>query len=402
VRTIGYDVVTNRPKSAAYRAPGAPIGCYAVECVMDEIAERLKIDPVELRLRNIAEEGTKAVFGATFGKIGFREVLEAIRAHPHYKAPLGLHQGRGLSCGFWFNGGGESSAALNINEDGTAALITGSPDLSGTRISLAMMAAEELGIDVAKVNPTVGDTASIAYTGFSAGSRVTFATGKAVIDATQKVIKDLCRRAALIWEVDEDGVTWAEGEARPAGDNVGKFKPLTLKDIASTAIKTGGPIGGQASVNADGVGPGFGAHLCDVEIDPETGCVTVLRYTIAQDVGRAIHPSYVEGQMQGGAVQGVGWALNEEYIYGKDGRLQNPGFLDYRMPVCSDLPMIDTVLVEIANPGHPYGVRGVGETPIVPPLGAVANAVSRAAGARMTTLPMSPPHILEALDAAKK
>jgi CO/xanthine dehydrogenase Mo-binding subunit len=138
--------------------------------------------------------------------------------------------------------------------------------------------------------------------------------------------------------------------------------------------------------------------VVDVEVDPDTGKVTVLRYLAVQDAGKAVHPSYVEGQYQGGAAQGIGWALNEEYIYGDDGKLQNPGFLDYRMPVASDLPMIDTIIVEIPNPGHPYGVRGVGETPIVPPLAAVGNAVARAIGRRLTELPMSPPKILSALE----
>ena len=176
---------------------------------------------------------------------------------------------------------------------------------------------------------------------------------------------------------------------------------MTLAAIAHAAARTGGPISGNVSINAAGAGPGFGTHICDVEVDPETGATRVIRYTAIQDVGRAIHPSYVEGQLQGGAVQGIGWALNEEYVYDANGRLQNTGFLDYRMPVASDLPMIDTVLVEVPNPGHPYGVRGVGEVPIVPPLGAVANAVSHAVGLRLTSLPISPPKLLAAIDGAK-
>ena len=160
---------------------------------------------------------------------------------------------------------------------------------------------------------------------------------------------------------------------------------------------TGGPIAGHFEYNADGAGVSFGTHICDVEVDPETGAVKVVRYTVVQDAGKAVHPSYVEGQMQGGAVQGIGWALNEEYVYGTDGRLQNPGFLDYRIPVASDVPMIDAVIVETPNPGHPYGVRGVGETPIVPPLAAVANAIAAATGTRVNHVPMSPPRVLQAI-----
>ena len=188
---------------------------------------------------------------------------------------------------------------------------------------------------------------------------------------------------------------------RPAGPNAGQHTPMTLREIAGIAGKTGGPIAGYARINAQGAAPSFATHIADVEVDPETGKVTVVRYTAIQDAGRAIHPSYVEGQNQGGVAQGIGWALNEEYIYDDDGKLQNAGFLDYRMPVASDLPMIDTVIVEVPNPRHPYGVRGVGETPIVPPMAAIANAMADATGVRFTDLPMSPPKVLKALDEAR-
>src|SRR5262245_33367742 len=177
---------------------------------------------------------------------------------------------------------------------------------------------------------------------------------------------------------------------------------MSVSAIAGTLAKTGGPVIGRASVNAPMAGPAFSAHICDVEVDPDTGCTKVVRYTAIQDAGRAVHPSFVEGQMQGGAAQGIGWALNEEYIFNKNGAMENAGFLDYRMPVASDLPMIDTVIVEVPNPSHPYGVRGVGEVPIVPPLAAVANAMRGATGVRFGELPMSPPRVLAQLDAARK
>jgi CO/xanthine dehydrogenase Mo-binding subunit len=397
VKVVGYDVVVNRPKSAAYRAPGAPIAAFAIESALDELAKRLDIAPLDLRRKNAAREGTQAAYGPRFGAIGYVETLEAAKAHPHYSAPLGPNQGRGIASGFWFNGAGQSSAAVNINEDGTAIIISGSPDIGGSRASMAMMAAEVLGINIEKVRPVVGDTDSIGFTNPTGGSRVTFATGKAVVEAANDVVGQLRARAAMIWEVDADGIVWEDGHAVPASTNVGEFEPLSLAQIAGMAAKTGGPISGRASINATGQGPGFGTHICDVEVDRETGRVTVLRYTVVQDAGRAIHPSYVEGQMQGGAAQGIGWALNEEYVYGDDGCLQNPGFLDYRMPVASDLPMIDTVIVEVPNPNHPFGVKGVGEVPIVPPMAAVANAVEDAIGVRMADLPMSPPRILAAL-----
>ena len=232
------------------------------------------------------------------------------------------------------------------------------------------------------------------------GSRGPCAVRLATIKAGREAITIMCGRAAKIWGIDEDAVFWEDGHAKPAGPNAGKFPPMSLAEIAAVASNTGGPIAGHHEVNAEGAGVSFATHLVDAEVDPETGAVKILRYTVFQDAGKAVHPAYVEGQFQGGAVQGIGWALNEEYIYGPDGRLQNPGFLDYRIPVASDLPMIDTVIIEVPNPGHPYGVRGVGETSIVPPLAAVANAVSAAAGVRLTALPMSPPTVLAASHAA--
>ena len=397
VKAVGWDVVTNRSKVAAYRAPGAPISEYAVECVIDELAKRLDIDPIDLRLTNAAKEGTRAAYGPKFGPIGLVESLEQAKAHPHYQAALGPNQGRGVASGFWFNIGGETCASLIVNEDGTTALTVGTPDIGGSRASLCMMTAEELGIDVDQVRPIIADTASLGYTFLTGGSRATFSSGMAAIDAARDVVQQLCERAAKIWEIPADAVEWEDGYARPAGANAGNFEPMSLAEIAAMAGKTGGPIVGHAQINAQGAGPSFGTHLVDVEVDRETGRVTVLRYTVLQDAGKAVHPSYVEGQFQGGAVQGIGWALNEEYIYGADGKLENAGFLDYRIPVASDVPMIDTVIVEVPNPRHPYGVRGIGETPIIPPMAAIANAIENALGIRFSELPMSPPKVLKAI-----
>ena len=397
VRTIGYDVVVNRPKQAAYRAPGAPQIAFGVESVLDEIAGKLGIDPIDLRLKNAAREGTKSSFGPTFEANGLIETLKAAKAHPNYKVKLGAHQGRGVACGFWFNFGGQTSVSLNVNIDGTIALSVGTPDIGGSRASMGLMAAETLGIPYDKIRTIVADTASLGYNDVTEGSRVTHSSGLATVAAAKEAIKKLCGRAAMMWGIPEEAVEWRDGHAHPSGPNAGNFPPLSLADIAKVAGNTGGPIAGHCEVNAEGAGVSFATHLVDVEIDPQTGGSKVLRYLVVQDAGKAIHPAYVEGQYQGGAAQGVGWALNEEYVYGADGRLQNAGFLDYRIPVCSDLPMIDTVIVEVPNPGHPYGVRGVGETGIVPPLGAIGNAVSAATGKRMTQVPMSPPRVLKAL-----
>jgi CO/xanthine dehydrogenase Mo-binding subunit len=400
IKVVGFDVVSNRPKVAAYRAPGAPISAWGVESTLDILAQELKIDPIDLRLKNAATKGTKTHYGPTFGVIGFVETLEAAKNSEHYKSPVKPGMARGVGAGFWFNVGADSSAAAHVGEDGTVTVISGNPDIGGSRASLALMAAEELGVDYEKVRPVIADTSSIGFNFVTGGSRVTFATGLAVVNSVKELIRECKVRAAKIWNVDPDAVVWENGMAKPAGSNVGEFEPLSLAQLAAQAGKTGGPINGHAQLNAQGAGPGFGVHIVDLAVDPDTGIVTIDRYTAVQDVGTAIHPSYVEGQMQGGAVQGIGWALNEEYIYNAKGRLDNPGFLDYRMPVASDLPMIETIIVEVPNPAHPYGVRGVGEVPIVPPTGAVGNAIARATGVRMTDLPMSPPKLSAALDAA--
>ncbi|SEL97029.1 xanthine dehydrogenase, molybdenum binding subunit apoprotein [Roseovarius tolerans] len=399
VKTLGWDVVTNRPKAAAYRAPGAPMAAFAIESAIDEAAKGFGLDPLEVRLMNGADEGTKASYGPTYPAIGLKATLEAAKLHPHWSAPLGENQGRGVACGFWFNFGGDTCVSLNITPDGTVTVSEGNPDIGGSRASMTMMAAEELGIPYDQVRTIIADTGSLGQNEVTDGSRVTFAVGLATIKAAEAAKKEMCRRAALVWGIDEEAVEWEDGAARPAGPNAGKFPPMTLKEIAAIASNTGGPIAGHHEVNAEGAGVSFATHMVDVELDRDTGSTKILRYTVFQDAGKAVHPSYVEGQFQGGAVQGIGWALNEEYIYGDDGILQNAGFLDYRIPVASDLPMIDTVILEIPNPGHPYGVRGVGETSIVPPLAAIANAVSEAAGVRMTQLPMSPPRVLAALQA---
>lgn len=398
VHQVGYDVMTNRPKQAAYRAPGSPMAAFAVESVIDELCRALNLDPIETRLKNASHEGTKASYGPRFQRIGLVETLEAARDHPHYTAPLKPGQGRGISCGFWFNHGGETSVTLALSEDGTAQIAVGTPDIGGSRASMAMMAAEELGIPYENIRVTVADTASLGYNEVSHGSRVTYASGLAVIKASSDARAKLCARAAAKWGIDEDAVEWHDGFAKPAGPNAGDFEPLSIADICAKMGATGGPISGHYEATPEGAGVSFATHIVDAEVDPETGKTSVVRYTVVQDAGKAIHPDYVEGQYQGGAAQGIGWALNEEYIYGEDGRLQNANFLDYRIPVASDLPMIDTVIVEVPNPGHPYGVRGVGETSICPPLAAIANAVSAAAGVRMTDLPMRPSRILAALD----
>jgi CO/xanthine dehydrogenase Mo-binding subunit len=392
------DVVVNKPKTSAYRAPGSPQATFAMECVADEICEQLGMDPLEFRMKNASKEGDRQASGVPFGRVGNVEVLEAAKASPHFNSPLGetegKYRGRGIASGFWFNGGGQSSCTIAVNGDGTAEMVTGSVDIGGTRSATAMQAAEVLGLRAEDIHPSVGDTSSIGYTGVTGGSRTAFATGWAAHDAAQDIVVQMKERVAKLWETSEDEVEFSDAVFTRKGDHEQR---ITFKELSGRLMETGGPLLGKSTVSPRGVGAAFANHIVDVEVDPETGKVEILRYTSIQDVGKAIHPAYVEGQLQGGAVQGIGWALNEEYFYNDKGLMTNASFLDYRMPTSLDLPMIDTILVEVANPGHPYGVRGVGEVCIVPPLPAIANAISHAIGVRMYDLPMNPGRILKSL-----
>ena len=398
----GYNVLVNKPFMRPYRAPLAPNAAHATESIIDEICEQIGMDPIEFRLKNAARKGTKAAYGPVYPEIGMVATLEAAKAHPHYSAPLGPNQGRGVASGFWMNIGGDATANISVLPDGRVSLITGRPDIGGSRTAQAMVLAEELGIPVDEVNPSIGDTDTVGMNGISEGSSTAYASSMAIHDAAIELIDELRDRAAQVWEVDKEQVTWQDGAAHLNGGSNGSQEPLSLRELAKSSSQTGGPLSAEAAVNARFAAPAFGTHICDVEVDPDTGKVDVLRFTAVQDVGKAIHPSYVEGQVQGGAVQGIGWALNEEYYYNDEGNMVNSSFLDYRMPISLDLPMIDTVLVEVANPGHPYGVRGVGEVSLVPPMAAVANAVYRATGVRMNSLPMSPGRVMEAVWAAGK
>ena len=395
VRSEGYDVVVNKPKVAPYRAPLGPPAGFAGETLIDELAGKLSMDPIEFRLLNAAKEGTRRVSGIPFKKVGYLETLEAAKEHPHYNAPLGgPNRGRGVATAVCNNITGPASALVSLQQDGSVGLVEGSVDLAGSRTAAAMHVAEVLGIRAEEVHPSVGDTDSIGYTAISAGSSAVYKTGWASFEAARDLQRQLAARAALIWDVPVEEVDIADGVFSHRSDPELR---LTLKELAARQNTTGGPLLGRAGGAWGGESPGFAVHIVDVEVDPETGKTSIIRYTAIQDPGTAVHPTYVEGQMQGGAVQGIGWALNEEYVTDDQGRMLNASLLDYRMPIAKDLPMIDTQIVEVPNPDHPTGVRGVGEVSIIPPVPAIANAINQALGIRMTETPMSPTAVLEAI-----
>jgi CO/xanthine dehydrogenase Mo-binding subunit len=393
IKLDGWDVCVNKPRTQDYRAPSSPAAAFAIEQLVDELAEKLNMDPLELRLKNSSHEGTRGPMGMPYARIGHEECVQAALDSAHYKSPLeGPNRGRGVASGFWFNVGLRSSVSVTVQPDGTVSLIEGSTDIGGTRASLAMQLAETLGIPFEDVKPTVVDTDSVGYNDVTAGSRVTFGTGMAAHEAGKNLIKEMSARLAAAWQVPAEEIQFEDGQFKTAdGAKSGSFK-----QIAEQVVGRGPGLTVSGSVNSGFLqGGGFAHHIVDVEVDPDTGKVSILRYTTVQDAGTAVHPSYVEGQMQGGAVQGIGWALNEEYYYDEQGRMANSSFLDYRIPTALDVPMIDTIIVEVPNPLHPFGVRGVGEPGIVPPLAAIANAVYRATGVRQHQLPMSPRRILE-------
>ena len=394
----GYDVVVNKPKTEPYRAPGSPNAAFAMEQIINELAEKTGIDPIDLRLLNASKKGTRRAAGPTFPRIGLVEVLTQMKNHPHYKTPLkGKYTGRGVAVGYWFNIGMESSVNISVNKDGTISLVEGSTDIGGSRSSIAMQAAEVLGIRAEDVKPSIVDTDSIGFTFLTGGSRTTYATGWAAYKAAEDVKEQLLSRVAKIWDVNKSTVSFDSGTFASVN---GTHKTMSFKELAAELPDTGGTIVGRGTVELGMGGNGggsFAGNIVDVEIDPETGKTAVTRFTVFQDAGKAIHPSYVEGQMQGGSAQGIGWALNEEYFMNSSGSMDNSTLLDYRMPTALDLPMIEAVIVEVPSESHPFGVRGVGEANIVPPMAAIANALKEAVGVRFERLPMKPEVIVKAL-----
>ncbi len=399
-RVDGYDVVTNTPRVAAYRAPGATVSSFCTEQVMDELAGKLGIEPIDFRIMNGSKTGDFTVDDNQYTRIGIVEMLEAVKKHPSYTRPIkesknGWPTGRGVGIGWWPCGVDQASSRILVQPDGRVALTTGSVDLHGVRTGLAQLAAETLGIDPEDVSVRVGDTDSIPFTGTSAGSKVTRTQSDAVYKAGMAVLDIMRNQLASSFNVDAEFVEYEDGHFF-ARDN--QDRKISFKEAAKIVNGQAIPIEATASSDPN-MRPanGYAMNVADVEVDPDTGKVHILDFTIFQDVGRAINPVQIEGQMHGGAAQGIGWALNEEYVYDDRGLMRNSSLLDYRMPTALDLPMMECVILETPADDGPFGVRGVGEPPIIPPAAALANAVHDATGARITDLPMSPERVFWAM-----
>jgi CO/xanthine dehydrogenase Mo-binding subunit len=399
LRLEGLDIVTSKPRTEAYRGPGGIQAAFAMEQAMDELAIALDMDPLAFRQKNAAVTGSLMPAGTPFPSIGLTRILDAVARHPCWRDPIGEGKhplGRGLALGYWRGTSMTSAAQLMLTGDGRATVTMGTVDISGTRTTMAQVAAEELGLDIGDVHVAMGDTKSSAYSDAAAGSRVGRTMAAAVVEACRDALAQLTPRAAQRLQVPVDDVSYARGVFRAGEGPQGLAASITLGELMRQTLTEGAIIGRGVSTKLP-FGVEAGAHVVDVEVDPETGQVTVLRYTAFQDVGRALNPTAVEGQMQGSTVQGIGWALTEAIDYDEQGRVRNASLLDYRLPTALDVPPIDCVILETPVPGVPYGLRGVGEMPIVPVAGAVANAIRRAIGVRVTAMPMTPERVLAAL-----
>jgi CO/xanthine dehydrogenase Mo-binding subunit len=394
----GYDVVTNKPRTEAYRGPGGIQCAFAVEQAIDSVARTVGIDPLEFRLRNAAVTGGSMPIGTPFPSLGYKPMLEVVRAHPCWTDPMlpgRLPRGRGLAVGYWRGTSMTSSADISVDTDGGVRVIMGGVDLTGTRTSMAQVAADQFGVGLGQVEISTGDTKSAGHTDAAAGSRMARTSAAAVVDAAQKVLAILRTRAARALQARVEDIGYADGVFTAGG---APGPSIGLADLMRVTASDG-PVAARGNSTNLPLGVEIGVHVCEVEVDTDTGHVAVLRYTAFQDVGRALNPAGIEGQIQGSVVQGLGWALFEGFDYGADGRLRNASLLDYRTPTAMDVPAVECVIVEHPVPDVPYGLRGVGEVPIVPVAAAVANAIADVTGVRITHMPMTPERVLAALAA---
>jgi xanthine dehydrogenase molybdenum-binding subunit len=392
----GFDVTTNKPRTEAYRGPGGIQGAFAIEQAMDELCLQLKMDPLEFRKRNAAVTGSTMPIGTPFPSIGLTTILDAVGEHPCWTDTLepGKHpRGRGLALGYWRGTSMTSACHITVGSDGRPVVTMGSPDISGVRTAMTQVAADQFGLAPEDVYVHTGDTKSVGYSDGAAGSRVARTMTAAIVEAAADVLGQLRDRAAGLMQAPPNRVEYTDGIFRTDGDGAAS---ISLAELMQETLTQGAIVGRGTSTKLP-LGVEIGAHVCDVEVDPDTGQVTILRYTAFQDVGRALNPTAVEGQMQGSVVQGLGWALTEGYDYDENGRLRNASLLDYRMPTALDVPPVDCVILETPVPDVPYGVRGVGEVPIVPVGACVANAIRRAVGVRVNRMPMTPERVFRAM-----
>jgi CO/xanthine dehydrogenase Mo-binding subunit len=400
----GFEVLTHKASIAAYRAPTAPQTFFAVDSHMEQIALELGLDPVEFRMRHLMKEGDPMATGQPWQSNGAKQVLARLAEHPFWKnraewAKSGDkdghgRRGTGLAVGGWIPGLQPTGATVRLNPDGSVSVLTGQVDIAGTNIALAQIAASAYGIDVDKVRITTGDTDTAPMTGLSAGSKTIYTVGTAVLEAAKDAKRQTLEIAAAEMEASVHDLEIEDGRVVVRGM---PDRSITLAQIGKKGnlyMSKVPPVLGVSHPAFAVQAPAFAAQLARIEVDPDTGEVTVHDFVVVQDAGRAINPIGVEGQMQGGAVQSLGIALTEQLMFDNDGRLTNPSLLDYRKLTAADLPSIETIIVEVPAPAGPFGARGVGEPPIIPAPAAIANAVHDAMGVRITQLPLTPERIV--------
>jgi CO/xanthine dehydrogenase Mo-binding subunit len=395
----GYGVQTNRFTFGAYRGPGAPTAAFAVETLLDELADELGVDPVELRLRNAVVEDDVGVSGNPFPRMGALEVLERLRKHPLWQRRHSLPAGEGIgvAAGYWPGGMEPASAICRVNQDGTMTVVTSAADMSGVNTGFATIAAEAFGLSPDQIRVVSADTATGPYSGASGGSKVTYTVGKAVLRAAEAAREKLLAAASEELEIAPADLEVVDGVVRAVG---APDRSITVAEISAKALRFGGryePIEGHGGSAQTRGAPSVAGHLAHVRVDRETGEVELLGHAIAQDVGRALNPALVEGQMRGGATQGIGWALFEELVHDESGQLLTGSFMDYAIPVAERVPDIDTLIVEVPAPDGPFGAKGIGEAPVIAAAPAIANAVAAAVGVRLRELPMTAPRVWAAL-----
>ena len=390
-KLTGFDVVTNKPKTVPYRAPGGAAATFAIESSIDELAQKLNMDPLKIRKINVSREGDLAINGTIFGPIGFEHILDKIESHPAWTSSLGNeNRARGLALGYWPSSSGESNCKIKLNVDGSVNLLVGSVDLSSTRTGLAQIVAEELQISINKIQVITGDTSIIGFTQASAGSRISHDMGTAVYLACKDLLSQLKQKCVNKLGGNIGNIEYSQGIFRRKDDF---SNSITLQKLSTYIISNAVEVIGYGFVSELELAPASAGHVVDIEIDTDTGKVNILNYTSFQDVGFTLNPDMVEGQMQGGAVQGIGWALSEEYIYDSNGVMKNPTLLDYRIPTALDVPMLMCDILNVPAKSGPYGVRGAGEMGIVLPPACIANAISRVLMVRPYRLPMNPERV---------
>jgi CO/xanthine dehydrogenase Mo-binding subunit len=399
----GYEVLTHKPGNGAYRAPGAAQATFALESQMDELARTLGMDPLELRLVNASRPGDPMISGQPWPRMGLRECLERLRrerdGRPRREAvPDGRWRyGAGVSVGGWLGGIEPANAVCRMDRDGTLSVVVGSVDISGTNTALAQIAAEAFGVPVEDVRVVNGDSETSPYAGASGGSKITYTVGLAVERAARDARRQLLAIAADRLEAAAEDLEIVDRAVRVRGV---PDRAVTLAELARASTQFGAryePVFGRGASATIARSPAFAAHLAEVRLDVETGRIEVVGHLVVQDVGRAINPAAIEGQVHGGVVQGIGWALLERVSYDDHGQPLSATLMDYALPQSDQAPAIDTVIIEVPSDHGPFGARGVGEPPVVGAAAAIANAVADATGARLTELPITAEAVCRAL-----